>query len=271
MVEAEALLELVDLCRQRHRIGGVPFEHLDSDRAAVGGAQQAVGDLQLAPLAVAVVAAPGERAAASFHVARRDVVEHQRAVAEMALGQRGLDGGLALQQPVQCGVEFVLVDIAEAEHFAEAAGGGGGRERPRGGEFCCRLEDASDQHGEHEIAVAIAVGAEDAVEPDLAGGTECGSDMAVRQATDDGEGVALGGDDGATLEHAAQPFDVGGGPVRQVAQGALTHLAALAIALAQQDGGRRVPIGDGFDIHDQAWSDPGASYKSQDLDYMATF
>ena len=189
----------------------------------------------------------------------------------MALGQRGLDGGLALQQPVQCGVEFVLVDIAEAEHFAEAAGGGGGRERPRGGEFCCRLEDASDQHGEHEIAVAIAVGAQDAVEPDLAGGTECGSDMAVRQATDDGEGVALGGDDGATLEHAAQPFDVGGGPVRQVAQGALTHLAALAIALAQQDGGRRVPIGDGFDIHDQAWSDPGASYKSQDLDYMAPF
>ena len=180
----------------------------------------------------------GERAAASFHVARRDVVEHQRAVAEIALGERRLDGRLALQQPVQRGVEFVLVDVAEAKHLAEAGGGGGGRQRPRGGEFCCRVEDASDQQGEHEIAAAIAVGAEDAVETDLAGGAECGSDMAVRQATDDGEGVAFGGDDGAALEHAAQPFDVRGGPVRQVTQSALTHLATLAIALAKQDGGR---------------------------------
>ena len=28
----------------------------------------------------------------------------------MAFGQRGLDGGLTLQQPIQRGVEFVLVD-----------------------------------------------------------------------------------------------------------------------------------------------------------------
>jgi len=90
----------------------------------------------------------------------------------------------------------------------------------------------------------------------------------MRQAADDGEGVALGGDDGAALEHAAQAFDVGGGPVRQVA---LTHLATLAIALAQEDGGGRVPVRDGFDIHDQAWSHLVATYKSQELDYMATF
>ena len=36
MLEAEALLELLDLRRQRHRIGGVAVEHLDGDRAAVG-------------------------------------------------------------------------------------------------------------------------------------------------------------------------------------------------------------------------------------------
>ena len=189
----------------------------------------------------------------------------------MAFRQRRLDGGLALQQPVQRGVEFVLVDIAEAEHLAEAGGGGGGRQRPRGGEFRCGLEDPADQQGEHEVPVAIAVGAEDAVETDLAGGAECRGDVAVRQAADDGEGVSLGGDDGAALEHAAQPFDVSGRPVRQVAQSALTDLATLAIALAQQDGRGRVPVGNGFDIHDQAWSYPAAAYKSQDLDYMATF
>ena len=33
-LQLEALLQLVDLCRQRHRIGGVAFEHLDRNRAA---------------------------------------------------------------------------------------------------------------------------------------------------------------------------------------------------------------------------------------------
>ena len=145
----------------------------------------------------------------------------------MAFGQRGLDGGLTLQQPVQRGVEFVLIDLAEAEHFAEARCGGGGGQRTGGGELGCRIEDPTDQQGEDEIAAAIAVGAEDTVEPDLVSGAECGGDVAVRQAAGDGEGVMLGGDDGAALEHAAQAFDVGGWPVGEIAQGALTDLAAF--------------------------------------------
>src|SRR5579864_7520988 len=48
--------------------------------------QQTVDDLQLALLAVAIVAEPGELAAASLQVARRHVVEHQRAVAQMLAG-----------------------------------------------------------------------------------------------------------------------------------------------------------------------------------------
>ena len=69
MVEVEALLELLDLGRQGHRIGGVAVKHLDGDRAAVGGAEQAVDDLQRALPAVAAIAALGQRAAAPFHVA----------------------------------------------------------------------------------------------------------------------------------------------------------------------------------------------------------
>ena len=126
MAEAEALLELVDLRRQGGRIAGVAVEDLDGDRAAVGRAEQAVDDLQGALPAVAAVAAFGQRTAAAFHVARRDIVEHQRAVLQMAFGQRGLDGGLALQQPVQCGIEFGVADVAEAERFAEAGGRRGG-------------------------------------------------------------------------------------------------------------------------------------------------
>ena len=111
------------------------------------------------------------------------------------------------------------------------------------------IEDAADQQGQDEVAAAVAVGAEDAVEADLARRAEGGGDVAVRQAAGDGEGVLLGGDDGAALEHAAQAFDVSGRPVGEVAQRAFADLAVLAVALAQQDGGRRVPVRDGFDIH----------------------
>ena len=62
--------------------------------------------------------------------------------------------------------------------------------------------------------------------------------MAVRQGSRHGKGVTLGGDDGAPFEHATQPFDVGDRPVRQVAQGALTNLTVVAIALAQQNSWR---------------------------------
>ena len=125
----------------------------------------------------------------------------------MAFGQRGLDRRLALQQPVQCMVEFVLIDLTEAEQFAEARCGGGGRQRTCGREFGCRVEDPTDEESEDEIATTIAAGAEDTVEADLAGGAERGGDVAVWQAADDGEGVTLGGDDGAALEHAAQAFN----------------------------------------------------------------
>ena len=93
MVEAEALLQLGDLAGEGGGIAGRAFEHLDGDRAAVGRAEQAVDDLQLALLAVAIVAELGERAAASLHVARGHVVEHQRAALEMAPGQRRFDRG----------------------------------------------------------------------------------------------------------------------------------------------------------------------------------
>jgi hypothetical protein len=70
MVEVEALLELLDLRCQRHRIGGVAFEHLDGNRAAIRSAEQTVDNLQRTFPAVAAVATFGERAAAAFHVAR---------------------------------------------------------------------------------------------------------------------------------------------------------------------------------------------------------
>jgi hypothetical protein len=56
--------------------------------------------------------------------------------------------------------------------------------------------------------------------------------------------------EGAALEHAAQAFDVGRGPAGEVAQRPFADFALVAKALAQEYGGRRVPVRDGFDIHD---------------------
>ena len=101
VIEREALLDLVDLHGERARIGGVALECLNRHRASVGCAQQAVDDLQLALLAVAVVAELGQLAAAHLHIARRHVVEHQRAGAQMLASERLLDRLLALAQPVE--------------------------------------------------------------------------------------------------------------------------------------------------------------------------
>src|SRR4029077_5624783 len=166
--------------------------------------------------------------------------------------QRGLNGGLTLQQPIQRGVEFVLVDLAEAEHCTEARCGSGRGQRTGGGKLGRWIEDPSDQQGEDEIAAAIALGPEDTVEPDPMSGAECGGDVAVWQGPCDSKRVMFGGDDGTALQYAAQAFDVRGRPIGEIAQGALTDLAFLSVALTQENGRGRVPIRDSFDIHDEA-------------------
>ena len=57
------------------------------------------------------------------------------------------------------------------------------------------------------------------------------------QRAGDPDGLLLWRNDGSPLEHAAQTFDVGERPVREVAERAFANFAALAIALAEQDGG----------------------------------
>ena len=188
----------------------------------------------------------------------------------MTFGQAGFDGRLARQQPVEGGVEFVVADHTEAERLAEARGRCGGRERAGGGQLRGWIEDARDQQGEDKVAAPIAVETKDAIKADPARGAEGGGDMAVRQRAGNGEGILSGGDDDATFEHAAQALDMGGRPVREVAQRALTDLAVLAVGLTQQNGRRRVPVRDGFDIHGQSRVDSVAWYKSQTRDYMAT-
>ena len=75
-------------------------EHLDPRRAAVVRAEQPEVDLPLVLPVVAAVAARRQRAALPLEEARGQVVEDQRTIAEIPVGQALLDPGLASQQPV---------------------------------------------------------------------------------------------------------------------------------------------------------------------------
>src|SRR3954468_20923722 len=62
-------------------------------------------------------------------------------------------------------------------------------------------------------------------------------------------GAGRGRNDGSALEQGLEAFQETGGPVGEVAQRALLDLSALAIGLAQEDGGRRAAVGDHLDEH----------------------
>jgi hypothetical protein len=64
---------------------------------------------------VARVAELGQRAAAPLEIARRDVVEHKLTVLEVAAREPLLDPLLALCQPIERGVEVVLVGAGDTE------------------------------------------------------------------------------------------------------------------------------------------------------------
>lgn len=249
MLQGEALLELGDVNGERLGIAGVAFEHLDRDRTAVRRAQQAVDDLQLAFLAVAIVAELGERAAASLHVGRGHVVEHQRAVLEMLARQALLDGRLPLAEPIERIVKLVLVDGPEIQHRAQARSGGLDIEHARGRRLRGRRHNAVDQHGDHQLAAAIAGATQHAVQSDPAQRAQHGRYGAVRQAAAHDDRLSIGGDRCAAFQQRAQTFDELGRPIGQIGEGAFFDLAGVAIAFAQQDGRRRRAVGDRFDIH----------------------
>ena len=78
---------------------------------------------------------------------------------------------------------------------------------------------------------------------------EDGFDMAVRQSSLGGE-QSLGRDEGLVLEQAAEGVDFWLGRMGEVGEGALAGFVALAPAFPEEDGGGRVAVGDGLDVHE---------------------
>src|SRR5207244_5255806 len=102
--EAETLAELLDLGGQRLVVVEAAGEDLDRDRAAFPVAEQPVDDLRRAAAAVARVAEREQRTGAALEVGGGDVVEHVRALSQVAAGEPPFDPLLVLAQPIERGL-----------------------------------------------------------------------------------------------------------------------------------------------------------------------
>ena len=105
--ETVFVAQALDLRLQRGRVGLIAREDLDRYGTTLARRQQAVGDLLLALLAVAVVPEGRQRALATLDVGAGKVEQDQRALLQMPLCQLLLDRRLAIDQGVQGLVEVI--------------------------------------------------------------------------------------------------------------------------------------------------------------------
>src|SRR5262245_39118259 len=118
-----------------------------------------------------------------------------------------------------------------------------------------RIEDAVDDEGDDEVALAAGVRGEDGIELEVAQATKDSGDMAVRNGAGDGKGSrrrksAGRGLGGGAVEDLAEGVDLLRGSMGEVGDGAVLDCAIEAKRVAEEDGGRGVAVGDGGHIHD---------------------
>jgi hypothetical protein len=120
-----------------------------------------------------------------------------------------------------------------------------------GSEFGGGLDDAGNDHGDDEIALAAGSRIEDGIQMQVSQAAEDCGDMAVRQGSGDEEGVRQrgGGASQRAGQSPAESVELKSGEMRDVGDGASLDLAVEAIGFAEEDGGRGVAIGYGGDVH----------------------
>ena len=72
--------------------------------------------------------------------------------------------------------------------------------------------------------------------------------MSMRQGALHRERLVGRGQHHAAFEHPSDAFDEFGGQVGEVGEGLLADARAFSPGFSQQDGGRAVAVGDGFDV-----------------------
>lgn len=124
----------------------------------------------------------------------------------------------------------------------------------RGAQLGRRFDDAGNDHGQSQFCQPRRGFRQQAVQAELLRRAEDGGDMAVRQRAFDAQ-IVDGQRHGFVLQHAAQGLDLRIRPIGDIGDGARPDLAAIAIAFAQEDGGRRGAVWDAGDVHARTFSD----------------
>jgi len=126
-LEAEVALELRHLRHERLRVVGVALVDRHGHRTTAAVGQEAVVDLELVLLAVAVVADLGERAGRPLEVAGGEVVECQASGLQVSGRELVLDRPLALEESSCRDLEEQVLDppggmVCNAQHQAQVVG-----------------------------------------------------------------------------------------------------------------------------------------------------
>ena len=145
-----------------------------------------------------------------------------------------------------------------------------GRQRAGGRQLGGRREKAADDHGDDQIAAAVAGWAEQAIEaearsmPSTAATWPCGSARLMVKASWPG-GMTV-----PPLSRVRRPSTSSGGQSVRLSSVRFLTLPAVAIGLAQEDGGRRGAVRDGLDVHGRIIPAICRESKARNEDYMAT-
>jgi hypothetical protein len=141
-----------------------------------------------------------------------------------------------------------------------------------GSQFGGGLDDAGDDHGDDEIALAAGNWIEDGIQMQVAQAAEHGGDMAVRQGTGDVEGLWQRGrgDSQRAGQCQAEGVNLLRGEMSDVGNGASFDFTVEAIGFAEEDGGRGVAVGHGGDVHAYIILSNKHICKTQSTFYMPT-
>jgi hypothetical protein len=119
---------------------------------------------------------------------RGDVVEHQTTSVQVALDELCLDRRLPFEHPVHGGVEILFVSTFKVELVPQGSVVRFGTQASGQGEFGAGRDDASHDHGQHQVPLEASSGCDHPVEAEFAQRPEGSSDVTVRQASLGDEG-----------------------------------------------------------------------------------
>jgi hypothetical protein len=168
---------------------------------------------------------------------------------QMALGERRLDLGLRLAKEVERGVKLVLIHSPEFKRRPQRMSRGRLAQLPSRRELGRRLDHPRHDHSQRKLRKPRWRARQKLVETELFGHAEHGGHVTVRKRALDPKRVPR--DKGRlAFQHAAKRLYLGVRPTREIGERARLHLAAVAIALAQQNGGRGGSVGNPCHVHE---------------------